>query len=116
MMERTVYFVLALLVASQLIVVLAVGVLVWRSYQERGEIRFENIAGRIAENILRDYNPDELDRTAVQQYARTRYMRMVADLGLPAGYADQIAQRVIAIINEAAGQPVSPGEEFAFYE
>lgn len=73
------------------------------------------VARALASPVLRDYDADELDRTATIHYIRTRYMRLVADYGLPAGACDEVADRALRyIVATAKVRPLNL--PFSFFE
>lgn len=74
------------------------------------------VARALVRALLDDYAPAELEPQGAQAWLRTRYMRLVADYGLPAGAVDTVSARAWALIVQARELPILPETPFAFYE
>ena len=75
------------------------------------------VARALAADLLSDYEPGTLSRVETVQLLRTRYMRLVAEYGLPARACNDVADRAWALIANGVDMPEEPaGKEFAFFE
>lgn len=74
------------------------------------------VARALAATIFDEYEVAVLEPTATRQFLRTRYMRLVAAYGLPAGAVDAVADRAWSLCAKAREIPVVPEREFAFFE
>lgn len=74
------------------------------------------VARALAGKVLQDFSPDELDPSGTVQHLRTRYMRLVAEYGLPAGACNAVADRAWAIVAHARSIPTYLPNAFAFYD
>jgi hypothetical protein len=73
------------------------------------------VARALAADILREYGMP-LARVETVQLLRTRYMRLVAEYGLPSRACNDVADRAWALIAQAVNMPQEPaGKEFSFY-
>ena len=75
------------------------------------------VARALAADLLSDYEPGTLARSETVQLLRTRYMRLVAEYGLPPRACNDVADRAWALIAKGVDMPAEPtGKEFAFFE
>jgi hypothetical protein len=74
------------------------------------------VARALCADLFRDYDANELEPQTTRQFIRTRYMRLVASYGLPAGAVDAVAARAWAIVAQARTAPIRPEQAFAFFE
>lgn len=76
------------------------------------------VAQALADGLLDDYDPAELDPQPTRQYLRTRYMRLVNQWGLPADCCEEVARRAwaaIAVLREDEPDAAT-SDKFAFYD
>lgn len=78
-------------------------------------LNVDAMARALAAPLLRDFDADMLDQTATIQYLRTRYMRAVAEYGLPADAANVVADRAFALIAKTTRASILQ-TPFVFYE
>lgn len=74
------------------------------------------VARALCATLFQDYDAAELEPTQARQFIRTRYMRLVAAYGLPAGAVDAVADRAWALVVRAKERPILPARAFSFYE
>lgn len=74
------------------------------------------VARALASPVLRDFEPETLDAYSTVQYLRTRYMRLVADVGLPADCCNEVADRAWRIIASARDVPATYAPVLALYD
>ena len=77
------------------------------------------VARALADDLLKLYEPDELDRRTTQQFLRTQYMRLVHEYGLPAEPCSEVAERAwasIARLREDEPDAATSDQEFRFYD
>lgn len=75
------------------------------------------VARALAADLLHDYEPGTLAHSETVQLLRTRYMRLVAEYGLPARACNDVADRAWALMAQAGAVDTTPaGKEFAFFE
>ena len=74
------------------------------------------VARALAAAVLREWDDAPLDPTGTTQYIRTRYMRLVAEYGLPAGACNEVAALAWAMVAETLKVPPQPAPRFAFFE
>lgn len=95
------------------------GLVAWLMRRERRvEIDLEQVADALTRDLLRDWGDDvvTLDQVGVEQWARTRYMQLVAEYGFPAQAATTVGQLVWERVHRAQGKPPTKPVGFAFYE
>ena len=74
------------------------------------------VARALARRLLADFEADSLDQRGTMNYLRTRYMRLVADYGLPDDCCNDVAERAWAIVALARGEDVGAEPAFQFYD
>ena len=74
------------------------------------------VARALAGRLLADYEATSLDQLGTMNYLRTRYMRLVADYGLPADCCSDVAGRAWSIVARAKGDDVGSEPAFKFYD
>jgi hypothetical protein len=72
------------------------------------------VARALASTLLHDYDMGVLEPTATLHYLRTRYMRLVADYGLPAEAVDTVAHKALHLAQQSI--PAVESIPFAFFE
>jgi hypothetical protein len=72
------------------------------------------VARALAATLLHEYDAAVLEPTATLQFLRTRYMRLVADYGLPAEACDTVAAQALALVRQSI--PATDPIPFAFYD
>ena len=103
MTDNVVFPLLLLLVAlAATNTVATIGFVLWRL---RYRIDAGRIAGVMAADLLERGDANTLTETAIRTFARERYATMCALFGLPTAAGDAIADRVVAYVAQATGEP-----------
>ena len=74
------------------------------------------VARALAETVIRDFDPSTLEIAGTHQYLRTKYMRLVAEYGLPARACNRVAGMALRLVLQAAGENAGSPPPFAFYD
>lgn len=86
-------------------------------FRRRYTVNPDDPARALAAYMLRTYEVDTLEPTAAVQFLRMRYMRAVAEWGLPASACNDVADRAWRLVCKAHGSPaVEQRTGFAFYD
>lgn len=86
-------------------------------FRRRYTVNPDDPARALAAHMLRTYEIDTLEPTAAVQFLRTRYMRAVAEWGLPANACNDVAERAWKLVCATRRTPqVDQRTGFAFYD
>lgn len=88
-----------------------------RPWRRRYTLAIEPVARALAAHLLRGYDVDVLERGAVIQFLRRRYMRLVAEYGFPPAMCNPVADRAWELVKQAQSRPiVDQRTGFSFYD
>ena len=74
------------------------------------------VANAMASRVLQDFDPVTLDPTSCVQYFRTKYMRWVAEYGMPADACNDVADRAWRVVAKARDVPINVPQMVELYD